>query len=59
MSFLMFDQNEEIKIIFKKKKNNSNDDGKILNEGKIGFRQMQWTHFAYRNFKVWELQQNK
>jgi len=33
--------------------------GKILNEGKIGFRQMQWTHFAYRNFKVWELQQNK
>ena len=26
------DQNEEIKIIFKKKKNNSNDDGKILNE---------------------------
>ena len=33
--------------------------GKILNEGKIGFRQMQWTHFAYRNFKVWELEQNK
>jgi len=35
-----------------------NDDGikygKILEDGKIGFRQMQWTHFAYRNFKVWE-----
>ena len=28
--------------------------GKILEGGKIGFRQMQWTHFAYRNFKVWE-----
>lgn len=28
--------------------------GKVLEEGKIGFRQMQWTHFAYRNFKVWE-----
>lgn len=22
--------------------------------GKIGFRQMQWSHFRYRNFKVWE-----
>ncbi|MFZ4670785.1 MAG: DUF1961 family protein [Flavobacterium sp.] len=28
--------------------------GKILEDGKIGFRQMQWTHFAYRNFEVWE-----
>ena len=28
--------------------------GKVLEGGKIGFRQMQWTHFAYRNFKVWE-----
>ncbi len=24
-------------------------------DGKIGFRQMKWTHFRYRNFKVWEL----
>ena len=35
------------------------DDGKtygeVLQEGKIGFRQMQWTHFRYRNFKVWKL----
>jgi hypothetical protein len=34
------------------------DDGKeygpVLQDGKIGFRQMQWTHFRYRNFKVWE-----
>ena len=28
--------------------------GKALGDGKIGFRQMKWTHFAYRNFKVWE-----
>ena len=35
------------------------DDGKALGpvygEGKIGFRQMQWSHFAYRNFRVWQL----
>ena len=24
--------------------------------GKIGFRQMQWTHFRYRNFRVWEIE---
>ena len=33
--------------------------GKVLEAGKIGFRQMQWTHFAYRNFKVWETKKNK
>jgi hypothetical protein len=27
--------------------------GKILEGGKIGFRQMKWTQFAYRNFNVW------
>jgi hypothetical protein len=26
-----------------------------LKDGKIGFRQMKWTHFRYRNFKVWDL----
>jgi hypothetical protein len=35
------------------------DDGKeygpVLQGGKIGLRQMQWTHFRYRNFRVWEL----
>jgi hypothetical protein len=35
------------------------DDGKefgpVLNAGRIGLRQMRWTRFAYRNFKVWEL----
>lgn len=29
--------------------------GAMLNEGKLGFRQMKWTRFAYRDFKVWEL----
>jgi hypothetical protein len=33
--------------------------GKVLEAGKIGFRQMQWTHFAYRNFKVWEAKTKK
>lgn len=35
------------------------DDGKeygpVLGGGKIGLRQMKWTHFRYRNFKVWEI----
>lgn len=29
--------------------------GPVLQEGKMGFRQMKWTHFRYRNFKVWNL----
>lgn len=39
------------------------DDGKeygsVLDGGKIGLRQMKWTHFRYRNFKVWELVNSK
>lgn len=35
------------------------DDGKkygpVLQDGKIAFRQMEWTHFRYRNLKVWKL----
>jgi hypothetical protein len=34
------------------------DDGEkqsVWQDGKMGFRQMKWTHFRYRNFKVWEL----
>jgi hypothetical protein len=35
------------------------DDGKqfgpVYTSGKIGFRQMRWTDFRYRNFKVWAL----
>jgi acetyl esterase len=29
--------------------------GPVYGPGKIGFRQMQWTHFRYRDFRVWEL----
>lgn len=36
-------------------KNDREEYGDVLNEGKIGLRQMQWTHFRYRNFKVWAL----
>jgi hypothetical protein len=35
------------------------DDGKkygpVLQGGKMGFRQMEWTDFKYRNFKVWSI----
>ena len=35
------------------------DDGKkygpVLGGGKIGLRQMKWTHFRYRNFMVWSI----
>ncbi len=30
--------------------------GSVLQGGKIGLRQMKWTHFRYRNFKVWSLE---
>ena len=29
--------------------------GLVLQEGKFAFRQMQWSHFRYRNFKVWNI----
>ncbi len=32
--------------------------GPVLKGGKIAFRQMKWTHFRYRNFKVWELNED-
>lgn len=31
------------------------DTGGSLNGGKIGFRQMKWTHFRYNNFRVYSL----
>lgn len=35
------------------------DDGKkfgpVYTSGKIGFRQMRWTHFRYRDFKVYTI----
>jgi hypothetical protein len=29
--------------------------GEQLTGGKFAFRQMQWSHFRYRNFKVWNI----
>lgn len=34
---------------------NENDPRPYYKTGKIGFRQMQWTHFRYRNFTVWTI----
>ncbi len=34
---------------------NGKTHGPVHTDGKIGFRQMKWTHFRYRNFKVWAL----
>lgn len=31
------------------------DNRPVLRSGKIGFRQMKWTRFQYRNFKVWSI----
>ncbi|WP_439509464.1 DUF1961 family protein [Marinimicrobium koreense] len=33
------------------------DTGDALGSGKIGFRQMKWTQFRYKNFRVYELPQ--
>ena len=39
------------------------DDGEVnsgpLGAGKIAMRQMQWTHFRYRNFKAWSLKSDQ
>ena len=35
---------------------NGVDTGAALGSGKIGFRQMQWTKFQYRNFNVWAIE---
>lgn len=32
-----------------------NDPRPYYKDGKIGFRQMQWTHFRYRNLRVWSI----
>lgn len=29
--------------------------GSVLSGGRIGFRQMKWTRFQYRNLKIWEV----
>lgn len=37
---------------------NGQVNGRPLGTGKIALRQMQWTQFRYRNFKVWSLKSN-
>src|SRR3546814_18985417 len=32
--------------------------GPLYRDGKFGLRQMQWSHFRYRNFKVWSIKNN-
>lgn len=32
--------------------------GPLYHDGKFGLRQMQWSHFRYRNFKVWSIRNN-
>ncbi|MBY5959392.1 YesU family protein [Membranicola marinus] len=34
-----------------------NDPRPYYKGGKIGFRQMQWTHFRYRNLKIWSIEE--
>ncbi len=36
-------------------KDDGNKYGLVHQEGKFAFRQMQWSHFRYRNFKVWNI----
>ena len=31
------------------------DTGNALTDGYLGFRQMQWTRFQYRNLAIWEV----
>ncbi len=38
---------------------NGEVNGPPLGAGRISLRQMQWTHFRYRNFKVWSLRDSK
>jgi hypothetical protein len=38
--------------------NDENDPRPYYQDGKIGFRQMQWTHFKYRNFRVYQILNN-
>lgn len=38
---------------------NGKEYGPVLQEGKMGFRQMKWTRFRYRNFKVWSIHKQR
>jgi hypothetical protein len=36
-------------------KDESKELGLPLAEGKFAFRQMQWSHFTYKNLKIWNI----
>ncbi len=52
---LFIDDRKVIDYIDNQAQVNGLDTGAALGAGKIGLRQMQWSHFRYRNFKVWEI----
>lgn len=52
---LLIDERPVIDYIDNEPLVNGVNTGPALGGGKIGLRQMQWSHFRYRNFKVWEI----
>lgn len=56
---LIKDENHILFFVDERKVIDWMDDGKtygaVLGGGKIGFRQMRWSHFRYRNFNVWNV----
>ncbi len=59
---LIKDQGHILMFVDDRKIIDFTDDGKlngpVYQDGKIGFRQMRWSDFRYRNFRVWELKKN-
>jgi hypothetical protein len=56
---LLIDERPVIDYMDDKPLVNGVNTGPALGAGKIGLRQMQWSHFRYRNFKVWEIAEVK
>lgn len=52
---LLIDERSVIDYVDNEPMVNGVNTGVALGGGKIGLRQMQWSHFRYRNFKVWEI----
>lgn len=52
---LFIDARKVIDYVDNQPQVNGIDTGTALGAGKIGLRQMQWSHFRYRNFNVWEI----
>lgn len=54
---LFIDKRKVIDYVDNKSMIEGKDTGPALTSGKIGFRQMQWTKFQYRDFKVWSIKE--